>query len=213
MPRLRLLLPLVLLASWSLPAFAQFQAKEPNLKIGLNRVIVAGATYTLDDGTTALTNSDNLVGNELFAEYIFFGRLGVELGATLTPLARTYDLESGNTLVSTVTETTTSALLGANLYFGRNRARGFNFFFGLGTGYYSTAHAFKGGTLGEQSSSQQVPVNMLKFGMDWMLEQAGLRFQYAMLSGKLSDTEAIPSNTQTLDYTASVLTVGVLAFF
>jgi len=192
-------------ALWALPAQAQFRGREPNLKIGLNRVMVSGANYEVDGvGDT----SEPFVGNDLFIEYVFFGRIGVELAYSLTPYTRTSDLDTG----LSDTESVTSALAGANLYFGRNRTRGFNFFFGLATGTYSSKHEFDGGALDGQTASQTVPVNVMKLGVDWIMEQAGLRLQYGVVSGKLTESEDL-GVAQTLDYNASLLTVGVLAFF
>lgn len=217
----RALLPLVLgaalLLATALPALGQAPSRggKSNTKIGLNRVSLSGATYTLADSTGSVeaTNSDPLTGNELYLEYIFFGRIGLELGVGVTEMTRSYELESGGTNLGNVKESARSALVGLNLYFSDHSSPGVKTFFGLGGGVITVDHAISGGSLGGQSSSQTVPVNTLKLGLDWIKENSGLRVQAFSHTGETIDTEAIEGYTQTVDYTATGFSIGVFAFF
>lgn len=208
-------LAVLLLLGWSAPADAQIRGRQSNTKIGLNRINLSGVTYTLTDsaGATEATNSDALEGNEVFLEFVFFGRIGLEFGVGLTEMVRNYELETGGTTISNVEEVARPATVGLNLYFRDHASPGFKFFFGLATGLVSVSHTFRGGTLGEQSSSQSVPINILKIGMDWIKDKAGFRAQVFSQTGELTDTEAIADFTQNLNYTATGLSIGVFAFF
>ncbi|MCZ6533307.1 MAG: hypothetical protein O7A08_10125, partial [SAR324 cluster bacterium] len=146
----------------------------------------------------------------LFLEWLVFDRVGLELDVGLTELERTYDLSSG---LGSVEESARPIILGANLYFKDHGRRGFRGFVGLGTGTVSVDYKLSGGTLGSQTSSHSVTMNTLKFGLDWQTETAGLRTQIISWVGKLSDTDSIATSKQTVDYTATVFTIGVFAVF
>ena len=62
-------------------------------------------------------------------------------------------------------------------------------------------------------SSQSVPVNVLRLGMDWITDKAGIRAVISSQTGEAADTEAITGYKQTLNYTAIVAGIGVFAFF
>jgi opacity protein-like surface antigen len=215
--RRAVVLAVALLLCGSFAAHGQGPARgrQSNTKIGLNRVNLSGATYTLAEtaGTTEVSNSDALTGNEVFLEYIFFGRIGLEFTLGLTEMQRSYELSSGGTTISNVEESARSALLGLNLYFSDHASPGIKTFFGLGSGVVSVDHSLRGGTLGTQSSSVAVQVNTLKLGLDWIKENSGLRVQVLSQTGEDIDTQAIAGYTQTVDYTATGLSIGVFAFF
>ena len=87
-------------------ATALAQRDDPTIKIGLTHNIANGANYTLEETATGteVSNSDPMVGTGLFVEWIVMERIGLELSGTVVPLERSYDLESGGTTVSSVTE-------------------------------------------------------------------------------------------------------------
>lgn len=180
--------------------------------IGVNRTFVSGATFTLEDTATppSASNDDSMLANELFLEWLVFNRVGLELDIGLTELERTYEL---NSVLGSVEETARPIMLGANLYFKDHGRRGFRGFVGLGTGTVSVDYKFSGGSVGSASSSHSVSVNALKVGLDWQTETAGLRTQLISWIGKLTDTESISGFKQTVDYTATVFTIGVFAIF
>jgi hypothetical protein len=183
-------------------------------RLGFNRSLICGATYTLTDSTgAAVSNSDSLTGSDIFAEFVFFNRFGIEFNTALTDAEREYKLESGGTLISNVDETARLSSVSANLYFQDQSTPGFKFFFGLGTGVFRVQHRFAGGTLGNESSKENVAVSTVKVGMDWLTENAGLRVQVISMEGDTTDTGEVPGFEQTLDYTATVLAIGVFAFF
>lgn len=209
------LLLMLLLMLWGSAASAQVRRAQSTVKMGLSRTLLSGATYTLEEtssGTTA-SNSDAMQGNQLFFEYVFFGRIGLELSTGLTEMVRNYDLESGGTTISSVEESARTSLLGLNLYFSDHGAPGLKFFFGLGTGIVSVSQKFTGGTLGSQSASHSVPVNVLRLGMDWIRDKAGFRAQVATQTGESADAETLTGYKQTVDYTGTVAGIGVFAFF
>ena len=217
-PMRRLLLLLMLSGLFftlAQPALAQRRGSVPNVKIGLNRQLLSGYTYSLEEDATgtSVSNADGMQGNEIFAEYIFFEMISLELGYGLTTLARSYDLEDSGTKISTVNESVSTVLVGSNLYFNGSSGTGLKYFLGLDTGIYTVAHDFSGGTLGEETSSIPVAVNTIKLGVDWLMTNAGFRFQYLNVTGEDSDTSAISGYTQNFVFESGVATIGVLAFF
>ncbi len=212
-----IVLGFALTLAWGAGAQAQTQARggSANTKIGFSRVTLAGPTYTLKEDATSTTteNSDNMTGNGLFVEYLFFGRIGLEFNLGIPELTRTYELETGGTTISNVTETAQAILLGLNLYFNSHDTPGVKPFFGLGAGRLSVDHEFSGGSLGSQSSSQTLQLNVLKIGLDWIKDNSGLRAEVFSWTGQNSDTAAIQGHTQTIDYTATGFSIGVFVFF
>ena len=77
------------------PVFGQ----DMSIKIGLSRISTSGMEYTHDDGTTSVTVAESSIGNELFFEYLIFERFGLEINTAISPLKRTYSLESGGTTI------------------------------------------------------------------------------------------------------------------
>ncbi len=128
-------------------------------------------------------------------------------------MERDYELTTVDT--AQVDETVRSTMIGANLYFTDAAGKGFKLLAGLATGFMSVSHEFTGGTLDGQSSSVSVPVNSIKLGAEWVLDNAGARLAYHMLSGELTDSEALQAAgfEQGFDYTATMLTLGIFAFF
>lgn len=201
------------------PAQAQFAGESTgaaNIKLGFNRNLISGAKYTLENNSTgeSFTNSDSMSGNDVSAEFILFNRFGVELNVGLLPTEREYQLQDASgTLVANVDETATPILLSTNLYFQDLSTTGFKFFFGLGAGLVSVSHNLTGGTLGSDSSDVTVTVNLIKVGMDWLTDKAGFRAQVVSMEGSTQDGLEIPGFLQTIDYTATVATIGVFTFF
>lgn len=187
-----------------------------NIRIGFNRNLVSGVTYTLDNtsGTTSASNSDSLTGNDLTAEIILFNRFGVELNVGLLPMEREYKLEEADgTLIANVDESARLISLSTSLYFQDLSTTGFKFFFGLGAGIVQVSHEFSDGTLGPESSDETITVNLIKFGVDWLTDKAGLRVQIVSMEGDTQDGQEIPGFEQTINYTATVATIGVFTFF
>jgi len=213
-PRLAILLVPLRVAVWALAARAQ-GVDQPTIKIGLNHQIVTGASYTLEDtaGTTSVSNSDTMTGTELFLEWLIFNRVGLELGASVTPLERTYELESGGTTVSEVTESAQLIVFGANLYLNRRTSRGFQYLIGVGGGTLTVSHEFKNGSLGNQSSSLTLPVTFIKVGVDYLIRGGGARLQFSSFTGSARDIDEISGYKQTLDYNLGILGLGVFIFF
>ena len=196
-------------------ASALAQTRDPTIKIGLTYNLASGGNYTLEETSsgTETSNSDVLVGTGLFAEWIVLGRVGLELASTVLPLERSYDLESGGTTVSSVTEQATLLTYGANLYFNRRVERGLQYFAGLGAGSLGVSQDFKNGTLGDQSSSVTIPVTWIKGGVDWLIQGGGGRIQYSSFTGSAVDTDAITGYKQTYEYNLGVISLAVFVFF
>lgn len=211
-----ILLMLISLTLWHSAASAQIRRGQSTAKIGLVRTFVSGVKYELEEtaSSTTASNSDAMEGNELFLEYVFFSRIGLELATGLTEMVRNYDLlKTDGTKISTVEESARTTLLGLNFYFSEHGSPGVKFFFGLGTGVVSVSHKFSGDPLGNQSSSQSVPVNVLRLGLDWITDKAGIRAHVSSQTGEAADTETITGYKQTLNYSATVVGIGVFAFF
>lgn len=186
---------------------------EPSIKIGLNRMSVSGVTYTHDTGTEQLTESGPMVGNELFFEWVMSERLGLEIGSTLTPLKRVYTLKGAAVVSDSVTETLNTTSVGLNLYFNKATRRGLKFLLGLGVGSAKVTHEFEGGTLGTQSTTNDLTLNTLKLGLDWITNFAGLRLQYLATSGTTRSSTNLTGVIQTVDAAGSGVVLGIFAFF
>lgn len=212
-------LAFALLLAATTDAAAQFRNRgKGTIKAGLNRVFVSGATYTLADnaGTPSFSNADAMEGNEVFLEFLFFGRMGVELGVGLTEMTRTYSLGGAAEAVDlNVEETARPTVVGLNIYSGDHSSGGVKYFFGLGTGQVAVSHTYSGTGITAAASSVTVPINTLKIGLDWITENAGVRLQFISQSGEKTDTETHSGDayTQTVSYAASVFAVGVFSFF
>ena len=201
---------LLLLTLWSLPAWAQ----DMSMKLGINRASFSGLTYTHDDGTTEYSNSEALVGNELFFEYVMAERFSLEIDASVSPLSRNYRLEEGGVIASdNVTETFNYVTYGANLYFTKAQRKGLKVLVGVATGTASIDHEFEGGTLGAKTTSNDATLAIFKLGMDWVTTMAGLRLQYQLVEGKVSNTTQITGVKQTMDINGGLIVLGVFAFF
>ena len=203
----------VVFLGWVLVAAPVF-GQEMSIKIGLNRVSSSGMEYIHDDGTTPITVSDSSVGNELFLEWLISERFGLEINSAISPLKRTYSLESGGTTISeNVVEEVSYTLFGANLYFSKAGRKGLKFLVGLYAGTAEISHAFEGGTLGTTTTSNSTSLTVFKLGMDWITKMAGFRLQYQNWEGTASNTTEITGIKQTGDMTGSVISLGVFAFF
>lgn len=202
---------------WAGPALGQQLIRQGTIKMGMNRLMTSGATFSVvDDATgTTGTNTGSTTGNEIFFEYIVFGRLGVEGSTTLTRAVRDYQLEdSGATLLADVQDSARQLMFGLNLYLSDHEKGGLKYYFGLATGQVYVTQAISGsGTFPSGLISHQVPVNTLKLGVDWIRDRAGLRLQLISQTGSTTDRSTLGGYTQTIDYTATVLAIGAFAFF
>jgi hypothetical protein len=197
-------------------AGAALAAGEPSIKIGLDRVSLAGATYTHETIATGNkeTNSDAMAGADLFIEWVASDHFGLEIAGTVAPLSRSYQLGSGTTPVSdNVSESASYTTLGVNLYFTRATRKGFQYAVGVATGTLQVKQEFEGGSLGKTSSSASFPITAVKLAVEWVTEMAGARLQYLGLSGSSSNTTELAGVKQTINYTGGALTLGVYAFF
>ena len=210
---------LLLALTLASPAMAQDGRRRsgPTMKVGFNRQMLSGYTYTLEDTgtTTEYTNSDPMQGNEISMEYVFFDRMGFEVGVGVTPLARNYELTMGATKV-TVEEKARTLLYGANLYFNGASGNGFKFLAGLNTGRMTVSHSFDGAgsAVDQKSSTVPITLNGIKLGFEWLSDNAGARLTYGTLTGgrKVKNTP-VAAWDQTYAYTAAMLTLGIFAFF
>lgn len=208
------LLTAVMLASAANAQQRRSRSSKQNMKLGLNRQMVTGYTFTIEaaGGAPSYDNAEGTQGNELYFEWVFSDRISFEMGSSITPMVRSYDL-GVNGAFSSVSESSKITLTGANLYFGSAGSEGIVFFTGLATGKVAIAHEFTGGSLGDQTSSASVPVNTLKLGMDWVMAGANARLMYSMVSGDYSDSTSITGYKLSYDYKATILTLGVSAYF
>jgi hypothetical protein len=195
---------------------AQAAGGEPNIKIGLDRLSMTGATYTHETLAAASQekNKDALSGADLFIEWIASDHFGLEVAGTIAPLERSYKLGSGATPVSdNVNESASYTTVGVNLYFTRATRKGFQYSIGVATGTVQVKHEFEGGTLGKASSSSAFAITAVKMGVEWVTELAGVRLQYQSTSGAASNTTELTGVKQTVDYSGGILALGVYAFF
>ncbi len=188
---------------------------EPSIKIGLDRLVLSGASYTHQDllTTTKESNTNSVSGAELFVEWLASDHFGLEIASTVAPLQRSYQLGSGTPVSDNVNESATFTTIGANLYFTRAKRKGFQYLVGVATGTMQVKHEFEGGTLGKVSSTNSFPINTVKLGVEWVTEMAGVRLQYVATSGSTSNTTQLTNVKQTVNYTGGMAVLGVYAFF
>lgn len=228
-------------------AYAQFQ-KQKKWKVGLNRFNAGISykydtdRYDTSSSTTAETEaSENSAGTiaatTVMMERIFLGLFGVELDIGITSGRRNYTFETTSkddekTKIGDIVETTKPTYLyGANWYFKDHSSPGWKIFFGVLTGVFSVTHEYSNGgerdddeddTLtafrSTQTSSKNVPVQVLKLGVDWIRESVGIRFEYLMIDGIYQTSAALPKtrNSQNQHETVTLtggLSLGVFAHF
>lgn len=224
---------------------AQF-VKQKKWKIGLNR-FNSGVNYVYEtqrkdaeDSEAATKNikkssSGSISATDFMIEYIVGGRFGLELDFNLTPGIRNFTFTEnagGNTKIGDIVETIkSSALYGANFYFNDHSSDGLKYYLGLLTGSFTATHTYSNGgdrdddqedTLTSFKSSmnsvKQVPAQIIKFGIDWILESVGFRFQLLTIQAETKTTQELgktgldqkQSETITLSGGA---TIGVFAHF
>ncbi|MEE8396229.1 MAG: hypothetical protein V3S29_09255, partial [bacterium] len=179
--------------------------RQGTIKMGMNRLMTSGPSFTVEEDATATTgsNTGSTTGNEVFIEYVLFGRLGVEASTSLTQAVRDYELEDASaTKLADVQDSVRHAMFGLNLYLTDHEKGGLKYYFGLGTGQVYVTHAISGaGTFPSGLISHRVPVNTLKLGMDWISERAGFRLQVISQTGSFTDRSSLSGYRQTIDYT------------
>jgi len=206
---------IVLLLAFSATASAQ-RGRSPTIKAGLVRASHSAPTFTLakSDGSLTTTNADPMVGNDMFLEYILFGRLGLEVRSGMTAAVRNYQLTDANgAIISNVKEEARPTMMGLNLYFSSHESGTLKPYVGLGSGRINVNMDFSSGSLGPQQSKHKVPINTIKFGVDWVKDNAGARLEVLNQSGSNIDSTSIPTYSQTADYTTTVIGLALFAFF
>jgi len=178
-------------------------------KVGLDERQLSGAAYTHDNGTTKLENSDLLVATQLTLEFLPTESFGLEVAYALSPLQRNYQLGANGATSSNVLEEASYVLYGANYYLFRDDRQGLHPLIGVATGTIGVTQKFEGGTLGSTSTAATVNVNVLKLGMEWVGEKAGLRLIYESWSGQSSNATKLAGIRQTNNYTGTSIVLGV----
>jgi len=242
---LLLFLALLFVASGS--AQAQF-SKKKKWKIGINR-FMATSQYTYDSERkssdtgsidTAITASDSgqFAATTIMGEYLFFGLLGVEVDFGITPGQRNFSFSTtskggSETKIGDVVEKIRPLYLyGANWYFKDHESNGWKMLLGVQTGAFTAEHQYTDGgarsddTLDDwtgfqssQTSTIEIPVQIIKLGVDWIRENNGIRFEFLQITGEVQNkTELgrINSSVQQ-QYETIVLgggpSIGVFAHF
>ncbi len=186
---------------------------ESSFRIGLDEVQLTGATYTHDTSGTKLTNSDTMIGTQLMVEFLPTDFFGIEVDYAISPLQRHYQLGTNGATSNNVSEQASYTTYGANFYMFREEKRGLHPTFGVATGQIAVSQKFEAGTLGNQTTNNTVDVNILKLGLEWVLNRAGVRLQYQAWSGDASNSTKLTNVRQTNSYTGSALALGVFALF
>jgi hypothetical protein len=213
--RFSLFLAAALCLGATLGASAALAAREPNMKMGLSRATLTGATYTYKNTATntEYSNSDQLVGTELFFEYLLSDNFSIEADTTVSPLERSFELGTQGSVAQNVKESGTYTLLGANLYFTKATSKGFQLLMGVATGAMAVGYTFSGGTIGTKSTASAAKVNTVRLALDWLTELAGLRVQYQLVTGSDTDAAVFTGAKQIVTYSGGTASVGVYAFF
>ena len=149
------------------------------------------------------TSSGQVYSTSLVIEYLFGGKktpalFGVEVDVGTSVGQRNFTLEeSGSydaktTKIGDVTESlNTDYLYGGNIFFSDGGEEGFNWSVGLMTGTITAQHKYSDGGARDdettdkwagfnvtQVSTLTIPVEILKIGFEYILETAGIRFEY-----------------------------------
>jgi hypothetical protein len=153
-----------------------------------------------EDSTTKVSanNSGQLYSTSLVLEYLFGGRkspalFGVEFDLGTSTGQRNFTIENENKKIGDVLQKlNTNFLYGGNVFFSDGGEEGFNWSIGLMTGTVSVKQTFQNGNVydgstdpdstitynSSQESSHTIPVEILKLGLEWILETAVFRFEY-----------------------------------
>ena len=106
---------------------------------------------------------------------------------------RNYTLENENKKIGDVLQKlNTNFLYGGNVFFSDGGEEGFNWSIGLMTGTITVKQTFQNGNIydgstdpdstitynSSQESSHTIPVEIMKLGLEWILETAVFRFEY-----------------------------------
>ena len=178
--------------------------KQRNWRIGLGRMInTVYYGYDTKKGDSDLTkvstnSSGQLYSTSLVMEYLFGGRkspalFGVEFDLGTSTGQRNYTLENKNKKIGDILQKlNTNFLYGGNIFFSDGGEEGFNWSLGLMTGTITVKQTFQNGNVYDgssdpdsditynstQESSHTVPVEIMKLGLEWILETAVFRFEY-----------------------------------
>jgi hypothetical protein len=204
------LLKLALLAALGCLAPALAHAE---LRLGLDGVQVADARYVHDTAGVRDEQRGFMVGSQVSLEYLPTEQFGLEVAYSLSPLERGYQLGIAGATSNNVTEQASYTTLGANMYLFYKKRDGLHPVIGVATGALSVTQKFEGGTVGSLSTTNTVNINLVKLGLEWVINNAGFRVQYQQWAGQTNNTTKIPGVRQTNSYDGSALSLGVFAFF
>ena len=177
--------------------------KQRNWRIGLGRTINT-VSYGYDtkgksSDFTEISKSDagQFYNTTLVIEYLFGGRkspalFGFEIDQGTSTGQRNFSLEYSKTKIGDVLQKLSiGTLYGGNIFFSDGGEEGFNWSLGLMTGSATLKTVFKNGdTLISgssdeghnfetyQESTQKIPLEIVKIGLEWILETAVFRFEY-----------------------------------
>ena len=178
--------------------------KQRNWRIGLGRMIntvyYGYETKKGDSDKTKVSanSSGQLYSTSLVLEYLFGGRkspalFGVEFDLGTSTGQRNFTLENSNKKIGDILQKiNTNYLYGGNVYFSDGGEEGFNWSVGLMTGSMAVKQTFQNGNVYDggsdpdsditynttQESSHTIPVEIVKLGLEWILETAVYRFEY-----------------------------------
>lgn len=205
------LILLLLLGSVAFAGAVQAQG-EATFKVGLSSVTMQDAQYTHQDmaTSTSVSTKGNVVGTELFVEYLASEFFGFEMAYITSPLERNYDL---GTFADNVLETATYYTYGVNLYMSPAFRRGFNTWVGVATGTLTVKHEFELGGVVAQTTTNEINLDVVKAGFDWTTDFAGFRLRYQNQVAKTGSTTKIVGIKQTLDYSGSGIAMSVFLRF
>lgn len=183
------------------------------IKLGLDAVQVADARYTHDTAGIKDEEHGFMVGSQVTLEYLPTEQFGLELAYSLTPLERSYQLGIAGATSNNVTEQASYTTIGANMYMFSKKRAGVHPLIGVATGSLTVSQKFEGGTVGSLSTTNTVNINMVKVGLEWVINNAGFRLLYQQWAGAADNTTKIPGVRQTNSYDGSAISLGVFSFF
>ncbi|MBF0237077.1 MAG: hypothetical protein HQM12_05165 [SAR324 cluster bacterium] len=212
--------------------------KTKNMKLGLNRfnsdINYLYETQRFADETSETaeepvmeTYTGTMIATDLMFEWIMFGVVGFEVDIGTTPSRQNFtfltrSLDDQDTKIGDVVQTVqTGVLSGLNMYFGNHESGGWKPFFGVLTGTYLSTQAFSNGgerdddqydTLtgfrSNQSSTITIPAQVLKIGVDWILENVGMRFQFLSITAEATSSSLPTTRNNQVQHEAVSLTGG-----
>jgi hypothetical protein len=184
-----------------------------DIKLGLDAVQMAGAKYTHDAAGIKDEDRSFMVGSQVSLELLPTEQFGLEVSYSLSPLERSYQLGIAGATSNNVTEQASYTTIGANMYLFYKKRDGFHPVIGVATGTLTVAQKFEGGTLGNISTTNTVNINIIKLGLEWVINSAGFRLQYQQWAGETNNTTKIAGVRQTNSYDGSAISLGVFSYF